>query len=309
MRGREGGASKSMGAFPVGSRLAATSRVRSAQAPALQEGYQESGERAHRAVDARRLPSFDHPVLILNKVLPLLFLPFGVVCLLVIVALWRKKWWPGVLALVIFYLSSISFVSDRLMGVLESRYPAVPVASAGPADVIVVLGGILGPAVPDGYVANWSDSVERFEAGVALIQAGRAPQLVFTGAKREWLGRETTEGAELRRLAIARGVPAEKIAVTSLIDNTATEAAAIAGLLRSNGQHRIILVTTSWHIPRAVWLFRRAGVDCQPFPVDFHLDRTRPLEPRDFVPSAGAWQGTETALRELYGYAFYRIFR
>ena len=248
-------------------------------------------------------------MLILNKVLPLFCLPFGIVCLLVLVALWRKKWWPGILALVIFYLGSISFVSDRLMGWLESRYPVVPVAQAGPADAIVVLGGMLGPATPDGVIPNWSGPVERFEAGVALLQADRAPRLVFTGAKREWLGHETTEGAELRKLAIARGVPAEKILVTQLIDNTSTEAAAVAAWMKAEGRHRVILVTTSWHMPRSVYLFRRAGVDCQPFPVDFHLDRTRSLDFKDFVPSAGAWQGTETALRECYGYAFYRLFR
>ena len=185
-------------------------------------------------------------MLLLNKILPLVVLPFGLVCGLVIVALWRKRWWPGMLALAIFYLSSISFVSDRLSGWLESRYPALPVAAAGPADAIVVLGGILGPATAEGVVPNWSDSVERFDAGVVLIQAGRAKRLVFTGARREWLGRETTEGEELRRLAIARGVAPEKILVTHYVDNTATEATAVAELMKADGQRRIILVTTSW---------------------------------------------------------------
>ena len=261
------------------------------------------------AIDPTRLPSFDHRVLLLNKLLPLVFLPFGIVCLLVIVALWRRQWWPGLLALAVLYLSSISFVSDRLSGWLEARYPAMPVTAAGPADAIVVLGGILGPAAPDGVMPNWSDSVDRFEAGVALIQADRALRLVFTGARRQWLDRETTEGEELRRLAVARGVAPEKILVTRFVDNTATEAAAVADLMKADGQKRIILVTTSWHMPRAAYLFRKAGIECQPFPVDFRLDRTRSLQLQDFVPSAGAWQGTESALRELYGYAFYRIFR
>ena len=248
-------------------------------------------------------------MLLINKILPLFFLPFGVVCELVLLALILKKRWPAIVALVVLYLASISFVSDRLSGWLESRYPTLAVAAAGPADAIVVLGGILGPATRDGEVPNWSDSVERFEAGVALVQAGRAPRLVFTGARRQWLERETTEGEELRRLAVARGVPPEKILVTRFVDNTATEAAAVADLMKADGQRRIILVTTSWHMPRAAYLFRRAGIDCQPFPVDFHLDRTRRLQVMDFMPSAGAWQGTETALREFYGYVFYRILR
>lgn len=248
-------------------------------------------------------------MLLLNKILPLLFLPFGIVCFLVLLAGILKKRWPAVTALVVLYLASISFVSDRLSGWLESRYPAMTVSAAGPADAIVVLGGILGPATREGEVPNWSDSVERFEAGVALVQAGRAPRLVFTGARRQWLDRETTEGEELRRLAVARGVAPERILVTRFVDNTATEAAAVADLMKADGQRRIILVTTSWHMPRAAYQFRSAGIDCQPFPVDFRLDRTRRLQPMDFVPSAGAWQGTETALRELYGYGFYRLFR
>jgi uncharacterized SAM-binding protein YcdF (DUF218 family) len=260
-------------------------------------------------VDAARISRVLILVLLLNKLLPLLFLPFGIVCGLVVLAIVLKQRWPGFVALAVLYLSSISFVSDRLSGWMESRYPPVRVADAGPADAIVVLGGILGPSTPEGGIPNWSDAVERFEAGVALIQAERAPRLVFTGARREWNGRPTTEGEELRRLAIARGVAPEKILVTRFVDNTATEAAAVAELRKADGWRRVILVTSSWHMPRAAYQFRRAGVDCQPFPVDFRQDRTRSVQLLDFVPSAGAWQGTETALREIYGYAFYRLFR
>ncbi len=45
-------------------------------------------------------------MLFFNKLLPLLFLPVGMSALLVLFALWRKKRWPGILALVVFYLQS-----------------------------------------------------------------------------------------------------------------------------------------------------------------------------------------------------------
>jgi uncharacterized SAM-binding protein YcdF (DUF218 family) len=248
-------------------------------------------------------------VLLFNKVLPLFFLPFGIVCALILVALWRKKWWPGLVALAILYLASIPLVGDRLLGLLERRYPEIPVAQAGPADAIVVLGGILGGQTSPDTMIGWSESVERFEAGVALVQAGRAEELIFMGAKRQWLGRETTEGDELRRLAIARGVPAEKILVTRHIDNTATEAAAVAERVKAGGRKRVIVVTTGWHMPRAMLLFRKAGVDALPFPVDLRTERARSIGLGDFVPNASSWLMTETAIRECYGYAFYRIFR
>jgi uncharacterized SAM-binding protein YcdF (DUF218 family) len=248
-------------------------------------------------------------MLILNKLLPLFFLPFGIVCGLVLYALWRKKPWAGLLAFGLFYLCSIPLVSNGLIGWLETRYPAIPLERVEPADAVVVLGGILGPRSAAWAQPNWLETVERFDAGVALVQSGKAGRLVFTGARMPWADRETTEGAELQRLAVAQGVQPEKILVTRLIDNTATEAAAIAGLMKEHGWRRIILVTTGWHMPRSALLFRKAGVDFIPFPVDFRSDRTRDLAAIDFVPKAEAWQMTETALREGYGYIFYRFFR
>lgn len=248
-------------------------------------------------------------MLIFNKILPLVFLPFGVVCGLVLFALWRKKWWPGVVALAVLYLCSIPLVANQLIGWLETRYPEIPLASVETADAVVVLGGILSPKARGSDQANWSDSVERFETGVALVQAGKAGRLVFTGAKMPWEDRMTTEGEELRREAIARGVPPEKILVTREIDNTATEAQAVAGLMKADGWKRVILVTTGWHMPRSALLFRRAGVDCILFPVDFRRDRKGSLAAVDFVPNAGAWQLTEISIRECYGYLFYRFLR
>lgn len=248
-------------------------------------------------------------MLFFNKLLPLFALPVGWVALLVLFAAWKKKRWPLLMALAVLSLGSIPFVGTRLLGWMESRHPAVPVAAAGPADAVVVLGGILGPRAGAGFVANFSDSSERFDAGVALFQAGRADRLVFTGARMEWKDTTATEGDELKRLAIARGVPAEKILVTREIGNTADEAAATAELMKTQGWRRVILVTTGWHMPRAAWQFKRAGVNCILFPVDFRFDPTRKVTAIDFVPRGEAWQQTETALREGYGYLFYRLFR
>lgn len=248
-------------------------------------------------------------MLLFNKILPLVFLPFGLVCGLVLFALWRKKWWPGVAALAVLYVCSIPLVANQLIGWLETRYPEIPLAAVEPADAVVVLGGIISPKRKGSDQANWAEPVERFEAGVALVQSGKVGRLVFTGAKMPWEDRVTTEGEELRREAIARGVPPEKILVTREIANTATEAQAVAELMKADGWKRVILVTTGWHMPRSALLFRRAGVDCIIFPVDFRTDPTRGVALIDFVPNANSWQLTETAIREGYGYVFYRFLR
>lgn len=248
-------------------------------------------------------------MLFFNKLLPVFFLPTGLVALLLLVALLRKKRWPVFAALAVLYASSIPFVGGRLLGWVESRHPAVPLAQVEPADAIVVLGGILGPRVGDGTVPNFLETSERFEGGLALFQAGKARTLVFTGARMAWRDTAATEGDELKRIAVARGLPADRIVVTGHVENTADEARATAALMQARGWKRVILVTTGWHMPRSAEQFRKAGVDCSLFPVDFRFDRGREVAAIDFVPRGEAWQQTETALRECYGRLFYRIFR
>jgi len=247
-------------------------------------------------------------MLFLNKLLPIFFLPLGWVMLLMIFALVRKKGWPVAVALLILLGASLPATGNRLIGWLESFYPALPVAQAGPADAIVVLGGILGPKPAPGCLTNWNESSERFDGGLALLRAGRARLLVFTGAR---MPREkqikTSEGDDLRAIAIQMGIPAEQILVTGEVGNTRDEARVVAEMAKTCGWKKVIVVTTAWHMPRAARLFRNAGVDFIPFPVDFRSDGIRALAGVDFLPKAESLQMTETALRECYGIAFYAV--
>jgi uncharacterized SAM-binding protein YcdF (DUF218 family) len=247
-------------------------------------------------------------MLFLNKLLPIFVLPLGWVMLLLVFALVRKKWWPVVLAMLLLLVASLPATGNRLIGWLESFYPALKIAEAGPADAVVVLGGILGPKAAPGYVTNWLESSERYDGGVALLRAGRAKVLVFTGARMPWEKRTTPlEGDDLRAIAISQGVPAERILVTPEISNTREEARAVAEMAKTRGWKKVIVVTTAWHMPRAARLFRQAGVDFIPFPVDYRSDGVRALAAVDFLPKAEALQLTETALRECYGIAFYTV--
>ncbi len=246
---------------------------------------------------------------LLHKLLPIFALPVGVVLLLLSFALLRRKRWPVVLAFAVLYLSSTGTVGNGLVGWLESRYPPVPIAQAGKADAIVVLSGIFGPPAKPGYLVNLSESGERLEAGIVLYQNGAAPWLVFTGGRLPWDNRTRVEGEDSRDAAITRGVPRDRIVVTCEVASTADEARAVTDLMRARGWKRIILVTTGWHMPRAAWLFRRAGVECTVFPVDFRTDPARPITLLGFLPSAEALAKTDTALREIYGNLFYRLIR
>ncbi len=243
-----------------------------------------------------------------NKLLPIFVLPLAWVLVLLGIALWRRRRWPVIAAMAVLYVCSTPVVGRGLFRWLESAYPARALAEVEPADAIVPLGGILGPTAPPGRLPNLSEANERLEAGVALWQAKKAPWLVFTAGRVPWAKQAEVEGVVLRRLAIERGVPAESIALTSEVGNTADEARSVRTLMRERGWKRIILVTSAWHLRRAARQFGEAGVDFIPFPVDYQATPGAPLTLLDFLPSASALRDTEWTLRELYGIAFYAIF-
>jgi uncharacterized SAM-binding protein YcdF (DUF218 family) len=246
-------------------------------------------------------------VLYLNKLLPIFVLPLGLVVLLLVVGLVRKKRWPVIAALAVLTIGSMPLVGNALTHWLESRYPAVAIDQVESADAIVPLGGIFGPLVPEGYLPNVGEAGERLEAGITLMQKKKAPWLVFTGGRLPWSSQLEVEGASSKRVAMARGVTDQQILITREVGNTSDEAQAVAAMMRERGWRKIILVTSAWHMPRAARLFRKAGVDFVPFPVDYLTGAKDSLTMLDFLPSAGGLQRTETVLREWYGILFYGL--
>jgi hypothetical protein len=253
-------------------------------------------------------------MLFLNKLLPVFVLPVGWVAFsLILFAMWKKKRWPLVAALVVLYLSSIPLVGSRLIGWVESRNPAVPLAQVEPADADRGAGRDTGAArlkpelrCPISWILP-----NGFDAGVILLQAGKARTLVFTGARMSWRDTAATEGDELKRIAETRGVPAERI----LGHAPGRKHRGRGGRRGGADEDPMAGGASSSSPPAGTWRAqptssREAGVDCTLFPVDFRLrPGARGWIAIDFLPRGEAWQQTETALRECYGRLFYRIFR
>jgi uncharacterized SAM-binding protein YcdF (DUF218 family) len=107
---------------------------------------------------------------------------------------------------------------------------------------------------------------------------------------------------------VERGVPAGRITVLGKVGNTADEARELAKFAAVNGVKRVLLVTSAWHMPRAMRQFRKAGVEVIAFPVDYRYEPDRALPYMDFLPGADGLKLTELALRETYGLAFTAVF-
>lgn len=269
-------------------------------------GSEANGFRRRRgrapAVDSGNGLRFSCAVLFFNKLLPVFVLPIGIVTILILLAAWKKWRWAAVTAALVLLASSTGVVANLFLRPLENAYPARSIGSVAEADAVLVLGGIMSPGKEPGLVTEWSEAVERFEAGVEIVRRDKARVLLFTGDPRG------SEGSALQREAIERGVPRERIAVIGAVGNTADEAEQLRRYAAQHGIKRVLLVTSAWHMPRSMRLFKRAGVEITAFPVDYRAVPSRTLPYLDWIPTATSLVKTELALRECYGMAFYAVF-
>ena len=245
------------------------------------------------------------------KILPALLMPTTIVAGLLLASLLFKRRALAVLALLLLGLSSNAFIANHMMAFAErGRLHEAP-DQVPPVDAIVVLSGMIRDVatVEGGTVPEWGDAADRFEAGITLMQLGKAPVIAFTGGRLPWSATDETEGSVLRSRAIARGVNASQIYLTTDVENTAQEAEALKQWLASrnqNTQPRILLVTSAFHMTRAQSLFARAGLSVVPYAVDFR-NAAGALEPELWFPSGEALDKFETAWRDILGQAFYAI--
>ena len=248
----------------------------------------------------------------LAKILPTLILPTGVIILLLVLSLVLRKRALAAAALAVLWLSSTSPVSDTLMRAVEGWQVRQPVASVPKADAVVVLSGMLRIVPGREETVEWLDAVDRIDAGVALARADRAPLLVFTSEWFPWDAGGMDKGRMLADRAVGLGIPRHRIVITGRVSNTADEAGAVSEALKAHGvTHKpksVILVTSAFHMRRSALLFARAGFAVRPFPVDFRTS-AEPLAFVDLFPKAGSLFNTETALREVYGYLYYRTIK
>lgn len=236
----------------------------------------------------------------LRKFIEALLLPVGISGFLIVAGVVFRRRRIAVAGAIILYLFSTLLVGRLMLRPLERVYEPEAVAAAPEADAIVVLSG----AVVRGIIApgvQWGESANRYFAGFDLAAAGKAKLLVFTGAA-TGVFRGPSQGAIMRQVAIAHGIQPERIIVTPAVLTTDDEARAVSQIPNI---HSILLVTSAFHLPRAVLLFRAHGLDVSPFPTDERVPIRQNLNSSEFIPDSSGLERSEEALREYYGLAVY----
>ena len=220
----------------------------------------------------------------LHKILPLIASPMFLVMVLITWGIIFRSRIAGILAVSILIICSLPIFSNKLITYLENEYILSDASSAKTADAIVVLSGMVRTINgKNGLSYEWGEASDRIFAGIELIKKNKAPIMILTGGKLPWsVGKP--EGEYLRDVAIKYGVPNKNILLTENVENTDQEAKAVAELL-NKASPKIILVTSAFHMPRAQKVFEAAGINIEPFAVDF-LSVADKHTMMNFIPSA-----------------------
>ncbi len=205
-----------------------------------------------------------------------------------------------------FYLLSTPAISDRLMSGLEI-YPALSIQEAkrSGAQAIVVLGGGRYLDAPEyGGDSIRSLHLERLRyaawlsrrTGLPIIPSGGI--VIAEGTPEAWLARDvlTNEfGVAVAAVEDASRTTRENAQLTKVV-------------LDRLGINYVLLVTHAWHMPRAMEMMIKAGVNAHPAPTSFqHIDRGDEGEVQDWLPSASAFLVSYWAMHEYVGKFWYQI--
>jgi uncharacterized SAM-binding protein YcdF (DUF218 family) len=197
-------------------------------------------------------------------------------------------------AVTIIYAGSISIVGDALLGPLEHRYPPLHQDMPLPvADYVVVLGDGYTPHddVPVTAALN-ADGLVRVVEAVRLARRLDDARLVVSGGAP--LGQSAT-ALGYAEMARELGISEASLVVLDRALDTRAEARAIAGLV---GNAPFILVTSAYHMPRAVLELRRAGVQPIPAPTGQLVLGSNSGEWGAWLPNSSALRKVERALHE-----------
>lgn len=203
----------------------------------------------------------------------------------------------------LLYGMCISPVSDALIQPLESMYPPLTDTKNIDARAIVVLsGGVRDVSAPGLEPEPGDFSLERLVQSVVLYRKLRIP-LLFVGGSGDPGRPELKEADAMAHTALGLGVPARDIQVENSVRNTLESASAMKRLLKSG---RVILVTSAYHMKRAVAFFKKNGFDVVPAPTGYRVER-RTLTGYSFIPRLDDLYSSSLAVSEYLSYRWYAM--
>lgn len=247
-----------------------------------------------------------------TQLMKMVFLPPGGFVLLFVLALLLWQNYENVARKIVFFATILLWLMTLPIVAMGLMTPLEPSFALDQADliktkaraIVILSGGRRTHAKEyDGHETVNKVTLERVRYGAKLRRETDLPILISGGSPN---GEAFAEARLIERVLVEDyGISPRWVETKSR--NTAENASYSAKLLRAAKIDHVFLVSSAWHLARAVPVFEKEGIKVTPAPTGFEGYHGGNLVWRDFFPHMSALQNSSYALHELVGRLWYQV--
>lgn len=173
----------------------------------------------------------------------------------------------------LFTMLGNGYVCTMMMNQVEAEFLSINPLLEEPFDVVIVLGG--GASTGASLRQQGNSSGDRLILAAQLYHRGLAKQLICTGRRIKELTNAEFDPSEQSSLVLQNlGVP--EVAIEMVGGRTTSEEMKGLGKRFQGTDIRVGLVTSAWHLRRAMKLAQKNGFRPDPLPADFMSGPSQP---------------------------------
>ena len=241
---------------------------------------------------------------ILSKILLFLLVPLNWVLALFIIAVFKRDKVKSrryiIAGITLLYVFTAPFLFKGFTRLWDIK-PALTKADTIKYSCVIVLGGFSGEGIEGG--GQFSRAADRFITGTLLLTTEKARHILITGGNGELVPGAYREAPWAKQQLQKLGIADSLILVEGNSRNTVENAAFSKKILQANNlKPPYLLVTSAFHMRRALMIFKKKGIDVAPHPCNYLTDN-RHFKLIDVIPQADVLSSWELYLKEVVGYA------
>jgi uncharacterized SAM-binding protein YcdF (DUF218 family) len=210
-----------------------------------------------------------------------------------------------VVSIILLVVCGFSPAGSLLLYPLEARFPPWDAAQGAP-DGIVVLGGGIDPDPSAAHgEAVFSTSAGRLIAAAALAHRYPNIRIIYSGGSANVIGDTSAKEADYAAAVFeGLGISRDRLTLERQSRNTFENAEFSKAVAMPKPGERWLLVTSAFHMPRSIGVFRKVGFAVEPYPADWRLAGRADLTTFSAFSVMGLWH-TDLAVREWMGLLAY----
>jgi uncharacterized SAM-binding protein YcdF (DUF218 family) len=210
-----------------------------------------------------------------------------------------------IVSLVLLAICGFSPLGKMLLYPQESRFPAWDPALGAPAGIVILGASIEADLSAAHGTAVVRSSPDRIIAAAALAHRYPNARIVFSGGSANLVSNDAREADFAGAIFESLGIAKSRLIMERRSRNTQENAEFSKALVAPKAGECWLLVTSAFHMPRAMGLFRKAGFEVQPYPVDWRVGGRDDVFAFSNVAVDGLGR-TDLAVREWLGLIAYR---